>query len=52
MSSGRCVPIDDVILWARTAHGGRQFELFAPEHEEGCVRWGLCEAPTNGGNEP
>lgn len=37
------VPIDAVVLWARTAHGGRQFELFAPVHEEGCVRWGLCE---------
>ena len=41
---GSCVPIDDVVKWARTAHGGRQYELFAPEHEEGCVRWGLCEA--------
>lgn len=41
---GRCVPIDSVIQWARTAHGGRQYELFAPEREEGCVRWGLCES--------
>jgi hypothetical protein len=43
---GAMVPIDDVILWARTARGGRQFELFAPEREEGCVRWGLCETST------
>jgi 3'-phosphoadenosine 5'-phosphosulfate sulfotransferase (PAPS reductase)/FAD synthetase len=43
---GAMVPIDDVILWARTARGGRQFELFAPEREEGCVRWGLCETAT------
>ena len=37
------VPIDDAVSWARTARGGRQFELFAPEHEAGCVRWGLCD---------
>lgn len=37
------IPIRDVVLWARTSRGGRQFELFAPEREEGCVRWGLCE---------
>lgn len=41
---GRMVPIDEVIRWARTARGGKQFELFAPQQEEGCVRWGLCEA--------
>lgn len=38
-------PIDDVVLWSRTARGGRQFELFSPIEEPGCVRWGLCEAP-------
>jgi 3'-phosphoadenosine 5'-phosphosulfate sulfotransferase (PAPS reductase)/FAD synthetase len=37
------MPIGEVMLWAHTARGGRQFELFAPEREEGCVRWGLCE---------
>lgn len=42
--SGRCVPIDEVVQWSRTAHGGHQFELFGPaEHERGCMRWGLCE---------
>jgi 3'-phosphoadenosine 5'-phosphosulfate sulfotransferase (PAPS reductase)/FAD synthetase len=41
---GAMVPIDRVIEWANTAHGGRQFELFAPEIEQGCVRWGLCES--------
>jgi 3'-phosphoadenosine 5'-phosphosulfate sulfotransferase (PAPS reductase)/FAD synthetase len=37
-------PIDRVVLWSRTARGGKQFELFAPETEAGCVRWGLCES--------
>jgi len=41
--NGRMVPIDEVVRWSRTAHGGRQFELFAPVTEEGCVRWGLCD---------
>lgn len=51
--SGDCWPIDKVVLWAQTARGGRQFELFAPEREEGCVRWGLCEsaAPSPGAHE-
>jgi len=39
------MPIDQVVRWARTGNGGRQFDLFAPEHEEGCVRWGVCEPP-------
>lgn len=39
-----CWPIDRVVEWSRTAHGGRQFELFAPrDHEAGCVRWGMCD---------
>jgi hypothetical protein len=42
--SSQAVPIDAVVLWSRTARGGRQYELFAPEREEGCVRWGLCES--------
>ena len=37
-------PIDDVMTWAMTAHGGRQFELFAsPARDAGCVRWGMCD---------
>lgn len=41
---GRMVPIREVISWARTAHGGKQFELFAAgERDAGCMRWGLCE---------
>lgn len=37
-------PIDKVVQWSRTAHGGKQFELFAArDHELGCVRWGMCD---------
>jgi 3'-phosphoadenosine 5'-phosphosulfate sulfotransferase (PAPS reductase)/FAD synthetase len=36
--------IDTVVRWSRTSHGGKQFELFAPDTEPGCVRWGLCES--------
>lgn len=45
VDGGNMVPIDDVVAWSRTSRGGRQFELFAPEHEGGCVRWGLCDIP-------
>jgi 3'-phosphoadenosine 5'-phosphosulfate sulfotransferase (PAPS reductase)/FAD synthetase len=38
------VPIDEAVLWASTAHGGRQMLLLDTE-PPGCVRWGLCEAP-------
>ena len=44
--TGETWPIDKVVDWAKTAHGGKQRELFAPSEveEAGCVRWGLCEA--------
>jgi len=36
--------IGDVIKWAKTKHGGRQYELFAPPSREfGCMAWGLCD---------
>jgi 3'-phosphoadenosine 5'-phosphosulfate sulfotransferase (PAPS reductase)/FAD synthetase len=41
-------PIDDVVAWSQTVHGGKQFPLFEEEQPEGCVRWGLCEAGTGG----
>lgn len=42
--SGKPMPIDEVVAWSKTSHGGRQVELFeAPPSEEGCMRWGLCE---------
>ena len=41
-------PIDEVMAWARTAHGGRQYELFAAApRDAGCMRWGLRD--TGGG---
>jgi 3'-phosphoadenosine 5'-phosphosulfate sulfotransferase (PAPS reductase)/FAD synthetase len=44
-----CTPIDDVVAWSRTLHGGttqdRQIEMFAVA-DEGCMRWGLCETGT------
>lgn len=43
-ADGRMVPIDDVIGWARTSHGGKQVEMFAAgDGEAGCMRWGLCD---------
>lgn len=36
------LPIDKAVAWSRTARGGRQLEMFRPEHD-GCARWGLCE---------
>lgn len=42
--TGECWPIDRVIQWSRTSHGGRQMEMFAPDPADaGCMRWGLCE---------
>ena len=38
-----CIPIDEVVKWARTGRNGRQFELFAEPRESGCFRWGLCD---------
>lgn len=37
--------IDKVLDWARTDHGGKQTQLFAPAPRGGCMRWGLCETP-------
>jgi hypothetical protein len=43
-----CWPIDKVIEWSNTSRGGRQFEMFAAAgHDAGCVRWGLCDMPTD-----
>ena len=46
---GWAIPIDEVMAWAKTAHGGRQYELFAAApRDAGCMRWGLCD--TGGGS--
>lgn len=39
-------PIDTVLEWSKTAQGGKQFLLLDGDQPEGCVRWGLCEAPS------
>lgn len=45
---GYAWPIDRVVEWSRTRHGGRQIELFAAaDRDAGCMRWGLCD--TGGG---
>lgn len=39
--------IDSVVAWSKTAKGGKNLSLFQPgPPDEGCMRWGLCEAPT------
>lgn len=41
---GACWPIDEVVKWSRTGHGGHQYELFAADQkDQGCMRWGLCD---------
>lgn len=36
--------IDEVVDWARTSRGGKQFEMFAAAgRDQGCMRWGLCD---------
>ena len=46
----RMMPIDEVVDWSRTAHGGKQRELFQPNRNDaGCMRWGMCDLPTTGG---
>jgi 3'-phosphoadenosine 5'-phosphosulfate sulfotransferase (PAPS reductase)/FAD synthetase len=48
--SGECVPIRDVVDWARTKHGGVQYAMFAATPTDaGCMRWGLCDVA---GSEP
>jgi len=42
--SGRCAPISEVVEWAYTKRGGKEFEPYAPEPGDGgCMRWGLCD---------
>lgn len=41
--------IRDVVEWAKTGRGGRQYELFdSRDPDEGCTRWGMCEQPKPG----
>jgi 3'-phosphoadenosine 5'-phosphosulfate sulfotransferase (PAPS reductase)/FAD synthetase len=41
--------IRKVVEWSKTSRGGRQFELFEPDPDAGCMRWGMCEHPKEGG---
>lgn len=34
-----------IVEWSKTSHGGKQFELFEPDTDAGCMRWGLCDHP-------
>ena len=45
------MPIRKVVEWSRTSRGGKQIELFVPDEDIdfGCVRWGICEGPSDEG---
>lgn len=45
-----CVGIDAVVAWSRTVRGGRQLPLLPEPPTGGCMRWGLCDAPTDDRN--
>ena len=51
--AAKFTPIDEVVKWARTSRGGKQYELFAAgPSDEGCMRWGLCDTGTTGDKKP
>ncbi len=35
--------IDQIVAWARTGDGGKQYDLFDQPPRGGCVKWGLCD---------
>ncbi len=43
-------PIDTVVAWSRTKHGGKE-PLLLDDQPEGCVRWGLCETAADSNRE-
>lgn len=43
--------IDEVVSWAKTDRGGRQFPLFSPAPRGGCMRWGLCDTGADAENK-
>ena len=43
------IPIDDVVKWSETAHGGKEYEPFVDRSGEGCLRWGICDQPATDG---
>lgn len=36
--------IRDVVEWAKTSRGGAQYRLFDITAQDGCTRWGMCDA--------
>ena len=38
-------PIDNVVDWSRTTHGGKQYALFQTP-SDGCMLWGACDPPS------
>lgn len=46
-SRNSLVQIREVVRWSKTEHGGKQERLFDPPADAGCMRWGLCEAPSD-----
>lgn len=46
--SGNAYNIDRMVEWSRTSHGGKQMAVFQDPPDAGCMRWGLCEAPSEG----
>ena len=40
---GETWPIDKAVAWSRTSRGGKQVELFGPDPNNGCMKWGLCD---------
>ena len=51
VGDGVPMPIDRVVEWSRTTHGGRQLSLLQPPPAGGCFRWGMCEPPTREGED-
>lgn len=39
--------IKELVKWARTERGGKQLSLLQPVPTGGCMRWGVCEAPSS-----
>jgi len=35
-----------VVDWSRTSRGGRQLKLLADPPQGGCMRWGICDTPS------
>lgn len=38
--------IDQIVAWAMTGDGGKQYDLFEPAPRGGCMRWGICDLGT------